>query len=47
MDEILNPRLKRHLDWGMKAILFSLVFAVLMVGCGEIENKKAIPVLTE
>ena len=31
----------------MKAILFSLIFALLMVGCGEIENKKAIPVLTE
>ena len=32
---------------GMKAILLSLVVALLMVGCGETEDKKEIPVLTE
>ena len=33
----LDPRPKRRLDRGMKATLFALIVALLMVGCGEPE----------
>ena len=37
----------RATGWGMKRISFTLLIGLLMVGCEEIENKKAISVLTE
>ena len=47
MDEILDDGREWWFKKSMKATLFALFTALLMVGCGEIENKKAIPVLTE
>ena len=38
----LDPRPKRRLDRGMKAILFALFVALLMVGCGEDAQKNAV-----
>jgi len=38
----LDPHPKRRLDRGMKAILFALFVALLMVGCGEQAQKEAV-----
>ena len=38
----LDPRPRRRLDPGMKATLFALFVALLMVGCGELAEKETV-----